>query len=453
MQTNAPKPLEHPHHASLRSGAAARATGFPGGGSTSQSRAPLDDDAAPSPRGSAPAAGWAEFGGVRARGVLECIDLAHEADRLDTGVWFVSAHFDGPGRAWRFAEVVWDETVAGDAAHPSAHAQPSGTEQSGAPAHPHDDVVVPRVPWASPSDYPGAGWAGPHPDEWTSSATASQYKDGVSQIRALIADGDVYQVNLCRVLSAPLSGGSSAADVGPDAFALGRALAAGNPAPYAGVIHVPASPGIDPVWIVSASPELFLERDGRTLRSGPIKGTAPSEAELLPKDSAENVMITDLVRNDLHVVCEPETVRVERLLALEHHPGLVHLVSTVSGELADSQPSEGESRGEWARILGATFPPASVSGAPKEAALGVIEGLERAGRGPYCGAIGWIDGDRDLASLAVGIRTFWWSDGRLHFGTGAGITWGSDPETEWQETELKARRLVGLTAPRSGGAT
>lgn len=149
-------------------------------------------------------------------------------------------------------------------------------------------------------------------------------------------------------------------------------------------------------------------------------------------------MITDLVRNDLQQVCRPGTVSVEALLAVEQHPGLVHLVSTVAGQLRDDV--------RWAQVLDATFPPASVSGAPKSSALRIIDALEDEPRGPYCGAVGWVDADRGTAELAVGIRTFWWRDGVLRFGTGAGITWGSDPDGEWAETELKARRLVALAS-------
>jgi para-aminobenzoate synthetase component 1 len=94
--------------------------------------------------------------------------------------------------------------------------------------------------------------------------------------------------------------------------------------------------------------------------------------------------------------------------------------------------------------MAATFPPGSVSGAPKAAALDLIAQLEPVARGPYCGALGWVDSRNGTACLAVGIRTFWITDGRLHFGTGAGITWGSDPEAEWLETELKTRRLLSL---------
>jgi para-aminobenzoate synthetase component 1 len=190
--------------------------------------------------------------------------------------------------------------------------------------------------------------------------------------------------------------------------------------------------------IVSASPELFLRREGDVLTSAPIKGTARTPEGLLPKDTAENVMITDLVRNDLQRVSRPGTVEVTGLLRIEHHPGLVHLVSTVQGRMRAGTG--------WAEILEALSPPGSVSGAPKSTALRAIADLEPVPRGPYCGAVGWVDADRGTATLAVGIRTFWWNRGRIHFGTGAGITWGSDPAGEWHETELKAGRLLSLAA-------
>ncbi len=120
----------------------------------------------------------------------------------------------------------------------------------------------------------------------------------------------------------------------------------------------------------------------------------------------------------------------------------MHLVSTVTALLADGHG--------WSELLAATFPPGSVTGAPKSSALRIIGELEPAPRGPYCGAIGWVDADRGRGELAVGIRTFWVRDGELRFGTGAGITWGSDPGREWAETELKAARLIGLASCVSG---
>jgi para-aminobenzoate synthetase component 1 len=134
---------------------------------------------------------------------------------------------------------------------------------------------------------------------------------------------------------------------------------------------------------------------------------------------------------------------VPELCVTEKHPGLVHLVSTVRGELrADAG---------WPELLAAAFPPGSVTGAPKSSALRIIEELETVPRGPYCGGIGWVDADRRTGELAVGIRTFWIDRTApggplLRFGTGAGITWGSDPAGEWDETELKAARLLAVAS-------
>ncbi|WCD95585.1 chorismate-binding protein [Streptomyces sp. HUAS 31] len=281
---------------------------------------------------------------------------------------------------------------------------------------------------AVPAPVPGE-WPGPTADDWTSSLDRAAYTAGVRRIREYIAAGEVYQANLCRVLSAPIGAGA-------DVDALTALLALGNPAPYAGTIRLPGH-GVE---IATASPELFLRRDGRVVESGPIKGTGRTEADLLEKDFAENVMIVDLVRNDIGRVCATGTVTVPDLCAVEKHPGLVHLVSTVRGEL--------RAGARWPELLGAAFPPGSVTGAPKSSALRIIDELETAPRGPYCGGIGWVDADRGVGELAVGIRTFWIDrdDGMLRFGTGAGITWGSDPEGEWRETELKASRLLAVAS-------
>ena len=240
----------------------------------------------------------------------------------------------------------------------------------------------------------------------------------------------MYQVNLTRRLSAPMPAGG-------DVAALGAALAEGNPAPYSAVVRLPAAGCL----VASASPERFLSRDGDVVSSGPIKGTAPDPSGLTAKDRAENVMIVDLVRNDLGRVCDFGSVAVPSLLALEHHPGLVHLVSTVTGRLRAGCG--------WAEAIAATFPPGSVTGAPKVAALEQIAALEPVPRGVYCGAVGWVDADRQQGDLNVAIRTFWVEDEQLHFGTGGGITWDSDPDDEWAETELKARNLLRVASGSS----
>ena len=325
------------------------------------------------------------------------IDVRRGAEALDAvsgeGFWGLVATFEGEVTAVRFAEVR------------------------------HRPVAAPAGPSSS--------WQ-PLDRHWVSSLDRTAYVRAVQDVRERIAAGTVYQVNVCRVLSHALPAEA-------DLDGLDELLRHGNPAPHAARI-VCADAGID---VVSASPELFLSRRDRRLVTRPIKGTAPSADQMLPKDHAENVMIVDLMRNDVSGVCEPGTVSVDELCAIEAHPGLVHLVSTVSGQLRTDVA--------WADIFAATFPPGSVSGAPKSSALTAIGDLETAPRGPYCGAIGWVDADAREADLAVGIRTFWAEhdgDGQrwLRFGTGAGITWHSDPEGEWAETELKAARLIGLAA-------
>lgn len=276
----------------------------------------------------------------------------------------------------------------------------------------------------------GSGrWFGPARSAWRSSLDREGFVAGVETIRELIGAGEVYQVNLTRRLSAALD-----PRVTHDITALARVVALGNPAPHSAMIRLPDL-GLQ---IVSASPERFLARRAERVWSSPIKGTAARPDGFLPKDTAENVMIVDLTRNDLGRICRWGSVEVTSLLTTEAHPGLYHLVSTVEGSL---RPGIG-----WSEILDATFPPGSVTGAPKLAALSTIDQLEPVSRGPYCGSIGWVDADRGVGELNVAIRTFWLEGGLIHFGTGGGITHDSDPSGEWEETELKAARLVALAS-------
>jgi para-aminobenzoate synthetase component 1 len=311
---------------------------------------------------------------------VESTDPA-DLDRIQSGLWAVINNFEG---GFRFAHFTKVESVA----------QP------------------PNLPtWEK--------LAG----NWESSLDQERYQSGVIKIREAISRGDVYQVNLCRVLSHPISNEQSI-------LGLANELATANPAPHSVVISLPD------LEIVSASPELFIKRYGDDLLSSPIKGTGKNEAEILEKDRAENIMIVDLVRHDLSQVCEMGSIQVPRLMGVEKHPGLVHLVSDVSGKLRRNI--------SWGEIFSAISPAGSVSGAPKIAALEIIKELEPVERGPYCGGIGWIMGDK--CEIAVGIRTFWrdFKSDQIYFGTGAGITWGSDPLKEWNETVLKANRLINI---------
>lgn len=291
-----------------------------------------------------------------------------------------------------------------------------------------DPVLAHFEHWISASAASVAGaWTGPQASTWKSSLNEQSYIASVQRVRALIESGDVYQANVCRVLSAQLSDPNSC-DVG----GLHALLDAGNPSPYGGFVRVPGA------HVATASPELFLRRTGRHIESGPIKGTGRVEADLTQKDRAENIMIVDLVRNDLSAICDTGSVSVPELLKVEEHPGLVHLVSRVAGELRNAAT--------WPEILASTFPPGSVTGAPKSSALRIIDDVESVSRDVYCGSIGWVDADTGEAVLAVAIRTFWVQGDQVHFGTGAGITWGSDPTREWQETQLKAAHLIDVAS-------
>ena len=256
--------------------------------------------------------------------------------------------------------------------------------------------------------------------KWESSTSQNQYMQYVEKIREEIASGGVYQVNACRRLSIK---SSATLDL---AFAN---ILKSNPAPFASYLR------FGDIEIASASPELFLTRDGDQIKTSPIKGTKRSVSEKFGnKDRAENIMIVDLMRNDLGQICIPGSIAVPDLLRDEDHPGLSHLVSDVTGQLRSGIT--------WAEIFIALLPAGSISGAPKSAAKRIISELEPTARSTYCGVLGWVHGDQ--AVLSVAIRTFWRESEFIHFGTGAGITWSSDARAEWEETELKAERLISI---------
>jgi para-aminobenzoate synthetase component 1 len=265
-----------------------------------------------------------------------------------------------------------------------------------------------------------------------SSLDQDAFEDGVRAIVELVEAGECYQVNLTRRLEW---------DHPADGIALHRALLAGNPAPHAGLLVLPRPDG-HPVTVVSASPERFLSWRGTAVETRPIKGTGTDPARLAAsaKDRAENVMIVDLARNDLGRVCEFGSIEVSGLFEPEEHPGLWHLVSTVRGARRTDVG--------LGALVRATFPPASVTGAPKPRVLQAIEDLEPVRRGVYCGATGWIDTVHGTGDLAVAIRTFTVVDGTTSLGVGGGIVADSDPAEEWRETELKAARLLAAAGAR-----
>ncbi len=251
--------------------------------------------------------------------------------------------------------------------------------------------------------------------QWERSWSDAEYASAVEAVRDAIGRGDVYQVNLVQHLSAPFEG---------DPAALAPLLAPFAPRLLRG----------DGWAIVSASPELFLGRRGRRVWTCPIKGTRPlGEHVEGEKDTAEHVMIVDLERNDLSRVCEPGSVRWPELMAERELAGVTHLVSTVEGTLREGV--------ELAELLAATFPGGSVTGAPKIAALDLIAELEPVGRGASMGALGTVRGNGDV-ELALTIRTFAVSGGRIHLWVGGGIVWDSEPDEEIEESWTKARPLL-----------
>jgi para-aminobenzoate synthetase component I len=258
------------------------------------------------------------------------------------------------------------------------------------------------------------------------------FQAAVSRTLARIHDGELFQANLCRRLEAPLDEAL--------AWPLFLRMRSASPARHGAFVALGGRQAV-----ASVSPELFLRvRDGR-VESRPIKGTrprgdAPEEDRRLAldlleseKDRAELAMIVDVVRNDLGRVCTPKSVSVIRHAELISLPTVHHTVSTVAGVLRAGVGA--------ADLLRATFPPASITGAPKIRAMEVAMEEEGQRRGPCMGSIGWISPDGQL-ELSVAIRTAVVSRGRVSYHAGGGITAGSHPESELDETCHKARAFV-----------
>jgi anthranilate/para-aminobenzoate synthase component I len=269
-----------------------------------------------------------------------------------------------------------------------------------------------------------------------SSVSRCDYIRAVERALAFIRSGDIYQVNLAHRLT------TRTALSGWEFF---TRLLAVSPAPFAAFMDAGG------FQLASSSPELFLRMSGRQARTRPIKGTRPRspdqwrdsqlafELQTSPKETAELVMITDLLRNDLGRVCEFGSVTVPELARLERFAQVQHLVSTVEGRL----------RPEVTHLeaLGACFPGGSVTGAPKVRALEIIEALEPVTRGPYTGCLGYL-GFNQESQLSILIRTAVCEPDRIHFHVGAGIVADSDPAAEYEETLAKAGGFFRALRPR-----
>ena len=272
---------------------------------------------------------------------------------------------------------------------------------------------------------------------WRPVMSRNAYRAGVERVRAYIRAGDIYQANIAQRFLATLPAGA-------DPLQLYECLRVANPAPFGAFIARGGRRAI-----LSTSPELFLRTDGRSVETRPIKGTARRDVEPVAdrdaaqallascKDRAENVMIVDLLRNDLARVCTPASVDVPALCALESYAGLHHLVSVVTGELRPDCDA--------LDLLAASFPGGSITGAPKLRAMEIIAEVEGHSRGIYCGAIGAFGFDGAM-ELNVAIRTLVVDQGTAELRVGGGITILSDPDTEYEETLTKARRIFDAFA-------
>lgn len=282
-----------------------------------------------------------------------------------------------------------------------------------------------------PPQAPSTPASTPHTVGETRDFTPESYRAAVECVIDYIHAGDIFQANLSQQFRTPFAG---------DPLALYRAMRRRAPGSHAAYLDRGR------VQVLSMSPERFLAFDPATqqVEARPIKGTRPRDrdpqrdrqhAEELSgsaKDRAENVMIVDLLRNDLHKVCDPASVQVPVLCALESHAAVHHLVSTVTATLERDRDA--------IDLIEAAFPGGSITGAPKLRAMEILAELEPVRRGVYCGAIGWLGFDGKL-DLNIAIRTVTVANGMATIAAGGGITARSDPAAEYQETLDKAAAL------------
>ena len=276
----------------------------------------------------------------------------------------------------------------------------------------------------------------------TSNLAAGLFEDGVERIREHIRAGDAFQVVLSQRFEVPTTA---------DALDLYRVLRATNPSPYMYLLRFAGRE--TPFDVVGSSPEALVTVTGTQAVVHPPAGTRPRGAteeedvrlaeSLLadPKERAEHVMLVDLARNDLGRVCVPGTVEVPDFMRVEQYSHVMHLVSTVSGQVSEGHDA--------LDVFDATFPAGTVSGAPKPRAMEIIESLEPTRRALYAGTVGYVDASGDM-DMAIAIRTAVLHQGRAYVQAGAGIVADSDPATEEAETRHKARAVLSALAAAEG---
>ncbi len=356
--------------------------------------------------------------GYELGGELESLPAPPEDDLglpdLHLSLYDAALRWDG--RSWTLdATDAWRDGTAFEA------------EQLLAAARRRSDFEIPKGPLAR--------------DGVVSRPSRGGFEAAVTRTVERIAAGEIFQMNLCRRLEAELPADRL--------WPLYHRLRAASPAAYGAFLDLGKGKAV-----LSISPELFLAVRGDEVESRPIKGTRPRGAdpredralarELLEseKDRAELTMIVDVVRNDLGRVCATGSVEVADHAGLMTLPTLHHTVSAVRGRLRpDAGPRE---------LLRATFPPASITGAPKIQAMAAITAEEERRRGPAMGALGWISLSGDL-ELAVAIRTAAASGGRIAYHAGCGIVADSDPELEFAESAVKARAFLTALGAREAG--
>ena len=342
-------------------------------------------------------------------------DVVIAFDHRTNEAWIISQGFPetDPDRRRRRADARLNEFREWLSAAPSA------------PRKCRDSRIALEAPFVESSRLPNVG----------SNFRKEDYLAVVKATIEYIRAGDVFQVNLAQRLI------HAAEDHAVDLYCRLRER---TPATFSGYFDT------GPYQIVSASPERFVRVDARQVETRPIKGTRPRtarpEADLYAadelrgdeKERAENVMIVDLLRNDLSVVCEPASVKVTQLCGLEQYGYVQHLVSAVEGTLSAEQGTFD--------LLRAAFPGGSVTGAPKIRAMEIINELEQTARGAYCGSLGYVgwDGGADLNIL---IRTITAGRGWWQLPVGGGITCRSDPRREYEETWHKAAGLLRALYP------
>jgi para-aminobenzoate synthetase component 1 len=268
--------------------------------------------------------------------------------------------------------------------------------------------------------------------------SAGDYARAFRRIQHYLREGDCYQVNYAQPFSLPFNG---------DVLALYLAMREQNPAPYGALMELSF------VDVLSLSPEQFLRVNNGVVSTRPIKGTRPRDSDpardgdlarqLLAseKDRAENLMIVDLLRNDLGRVCEPGSIRVPELFRVESYPTVHHLVSTITGRLAEGMDA--------LDLLGACFPGGSITGAPKHRAMEIIQELEGRPREIYCGSLGWIGYDGNM-DTSIAIRTLQIRNGVASYQAGGGIVADSRLDQEYQESLDKAAAFFRIFDSISG---